>query len=107
MEIINVGNIKTENKFKPHRVIKKDDVAVVILPFSPGQGLPIHTTPVDVFFYVIEGKAEITIGEEKKVVPAGNIVLSPANIPHTVKNNSNGDVKVMVVKTPNPDRLKP
>jgi len=81
-------------------------VEVVLLPFAPGQGLKEHTTPVDVFFYVVEGMAEIQVGEEVKQVEDGNIVLSPKGIPHNVRNTSDEDVKVMVVKTPNPKSLK-
>jgi len=102
MEIIDLNEIETKEKFKPHRVIQQDEVQVVLLPFKPGQGLKVHTTPVDVFFYVVEGKAEITVGDEVKQVEEGNIILSPKHIPHNVRNSSDKNTKVMVVKTPNP-----
>ncbi len=105
MEVIDLEQIKTEEKFRPHKIIQQDEVEVVILPFAPGQGLPVHTTPVDVFFQVLEGRVEIAVGDEVKEVPAGKVVLSPADIPHAVKNRSDRDVKVMVVKTPNPASL--
>lgn len=104
MKKINVNEIAAESKFKPQRIIQKDEVEVVILAFKPGQGLPIHKTPVDVFFYIMEGEVEVTIGEEVKSISAGSIILSPADIPHTVKNKSNADNKIMVVKTPNPNK---
>ncbi|MFO7792586.1 MAG: cupin domain-containing protein [Candidatus Saliniplasma sp.] len=69
---------------------------------KPRQGLKTHTTPVDVFFYVIKGTAEITVGDDVKQVVEGNIILSPKDIPHNVRNTSNVETKVMVVKTPNP-----
>ncbi|MFO7791999.1 MAG: cupin domain-containing protein [Candidatus Saliniplasma sp.] len=69
---------------------------------KPGQGLKTHTTPVDVFFYILKGTAEITVGDEVKQVEEGNIILSPKDIPHNVRNTSNSVTKVMVVKTPNP-----
>ncbi len=76
----------------------------MILAFRPGQGLEEHTTPVDVFFQVLEGTPEIQVGEETKEVPKGNIVLSPKNITHNVRIASEEeDAKVMVVKTPNPN----
>jgi len=107
MEMIDLKEVRTkEEKFKPHRLIQQDEVEVVLLPFAPGQGLKEHTTPVDVFFYVVEGMAEIQVGEEVKQVEEGNIVLSPKGIPHNVRNTSDEDVKVMVVKTPNPKSLK-
>ena len=60
MEIIDLNKIEPkEEKFSAERLIQQEEVQVVLLPFTPGQGLEVHTTPVDVFFYVIEGTAEI------------------------------------------------
>ncbi len=103
METIDLDEIEADEKnFSPNRLIQQDEVEVVLLAFSPGQGLKEHTTPVDVFFYVVEGTAEIQVGDKIKQVEENNIVLSPKNIPHNVKNTSEEDTKVMVVKTPNP-----
>lgn len=103
MEIIDLDEIKPdEEKFSPNRLIQQDEVEVVLLAFSPGQGLKEHTTPVDVFFYVVEGTAEIQVGNEVKQVEEKNIVLSPKDIPHNVKNTSDEEAKILVVKTPNP-----
>lgn len=109
MEIIDPEGYEPKDEFKPNKLIQEDDVEVVLLAFQPGQGLPVHTTPhhttpVDVFFYVIEGKPTIKVGDEEKAVSDENIVLRPKNIPHTVKNESDDDTKVLVVKTPNPNR---
>ncbi len=103
MEKINLKGIETnEEKFSPEKVIQKDEVEVVLLPFAPGQGLKEHTTPVDVFFYVVEGTAEIQVGDEVQEVEEGNMVLSPKDIPHNVRNTSDEDARIMVVKTPKP-----
>lgn len=106
MEVINLENvIFSAEKFIPNKLIEKREVQVVLLALEPGQEVPLHKTPVEVFFLVVKGKAEIIIGEEIKTVAAGNIVLSPANIPHAIKNNSPEKASVLVVKTPNPQHL--
>ncbi len=102
MEIIDLDSIEPSEEFKPHKLIQEDEVEVVLLAFEPGQGLPVHETPVDVFFQVIEGEAEVEISEEKEIVSEGSIVLSPANIPHAVRNESEEEAKILVVKTPRP-----
>lgn len=105
MEVIDINEIETnEDKFSPNRLIQQDDVQVVLLAFAPAQGLKEHTTPVDVFFYIVKGTAEIQVGDEIKEVSEGNIVLSPKDIPHNIRNTSNDDTKVLVVKTPNPKK---
>ncbi len=102
MEIIDTKDFEAKEKFVPHKVIQQDEVEVILLTFVPGQGLKEHTTPVDVFFYVIQGTAEIQVGDQTKQVPDGNIVLSPKDIPHNVRNTSDADAKILVVKTPSP-----
>ncbi|MFW5946643.1 MAG: cupin domain-containing protein [Candidatus Natronoplasma sp.] len=104
MDIIDLDEIEPdEKKFSPERLIQQEEVQVVLLPFAPDQGLEVHTTPVDVFFYVIKGTAEIQVGEETEEVSEGSIVLSPKDIPHNVKNASEEeDARILVVKTPNP-----
>ena len=42
----------------------KNAIAVVIT-LQPGESLKKHSTPVDVFFYVLEGTGIVEIGERK------------------------------------------
>ena len=69
---------------------------------KPGEQLKRHITPVDVFFYVLEGKGVIEIGEETQTVEKDTIIDSPAKIPHCWYNESNSELRVLVVKVPRP-----
>ena len=51
-----------------------------------GEGPNLHVHPYDEVFYIIEGRAEFTVGERKFVAEKGSMVVGPANIPHTYKN---------------------
>lgn len=70
----------------------------VQLTFEAGAVLPLHTTPVDVLFYVIEGTGIVTIGEEKQECQVGTYIESPKDIPHGWENQSDGIFKVLVIK---------
>lgn len=105
MKIIDLEKYEGKDDFKPHKVIQEEDVEVVLLIFKPGQGLPVHKTPVDVFFHIIEGIPDIKVGDEVKEVSSGSLVWSPKDIPHTIENNSSDTVRVLVVKTPNPSSV--
>jgi len=74
----------------------------VVITLQPGEALKKHMTPVDVFFYVLEGIGVIEIGDEKKTVRKDMLVESPARIPHKWTNESNGVFRVLVVKVPKP-----
>jgi quercetin dioxygenase-like cupin family protein len=74
----------------------------VVITLQPGEALKKHITPVDVFFYVLEGTGIIEIGDEKKTVGKDVLVESPAKIPHKWSNESNAIFRVLVVKVPKP-----
>ena len=74
----------------------------VVITLQPGEALKKHITPVDVFFYVLEGTGIVEIGDEKKTVGKDMLVESPAKIPHTWKNESVSVFRVLVVKVPKP-----
>jgi len=74
----------------------------VVITLQPGEALKKHITPVDVFFYVLEGIGVIEIGDEKKTVEKDMLVESPAKIPHRWANESKAVFRVLVVKVPRP-----
>jgi len=61
-----------------------------------------HATPVDVFFYILEGNGIVEIGDEKQHVTKDMLVDSPKNIPHCLYNDGDEDFRILVVKTPRP-----
>ncbi len=74
----------------------------VHLRLKPGERLRRHITPVDVMFYVLAGEGVVEVGEEKKTVTQDTVIYSPAKIVHCWYNESNSDLRVLIVKTPRP-----
>ncbi len=107
MEIIDIGRkeIETTSKgVKARRLVTRPAVAVVNLILEPGGEVKTHTTPVDVYFHVMEGEGTVEVGDERAAVRAGQIVISPANIPHALYATGETPFSVLVVKTPNPNQ---
>jgi len=73
---------------------------VIRMSLEPKQALKKHTTPVDVFFYILEGKGIVEIGEEIMAVEKDTIIDSPKGIPHLLRNNGEGLFRFLVVKLP-------
>ena len=95
---------KTDN---PHgieakRVHENEHVQAVHITLKSGEKLIKHTTPVDVFFYVLEGTGTVEIGDEKQTVTKDTLIDSPAYIPHGWQNDSDSILRFLVVKTPKP-----
>jgi quercetin dioxygenase-like cupin family protein len=59
-----------------------DEVMVVENRFEKGAVGAMHSHPHTQITYVISGKFEFTIGEEKKVVTAGDTMLKKDGVPH-------------------------
>ncbi|MRR07783.1 MAG: cupin domain-containing protein [Deltaproteobacteria bacterium] len=58
---------------------------ITLFSFDKGQGLSEHTAPFDAFVQVVEGEAEITISGVAQTVRAGEIIIMPADQPHSLK----------------------
>ena len=66
-------------------LIKKDIGNVTLFAFDSGQGLSEHTAPFDAVVYILDGEAEITIGGQPQNVVAGEMLIMPANIAHSLQ----------------------
>lgn len=73
---------------------------VIHMSLGPKQSLKKHITPVDVFFYILEGRGVVEIGEETQQVEKDTIVDSPKGIPHLLRNDGEGIFRFLVVKLP-------
>jgi len=65
-------------------LLKRGGGTLTVFAFDQGQSLSEHTAPFDAVAHVLEGEALITIAGVPLTVPAGEIVLLPANQPHAV-----------------------
>jgi len=66
-------------------LIDKKIGTVTLFSFGTGQGLSEHTVPYDAFVQIVDGEAEITIDGEIQTVAAGQMIIMPANHPHSLK----------------------
>lgn len=94
-------------KDNPHKVEVKQmynqpDAQVMHMTLKPGESLKPHKTPVDVFFYILEGSPTVHIAEEAIVYSKDTLVESPKEIVHYISNEGNEIARILVVKTPNP-----
>jgi quercetin dioxygenase-like cupin family protein len=94
--------IETHHKLDVREMYNKESAQAILLTLKSGESLKPHKTPVDVFFFIIEGQATVCIGDESEVCEVDTLIESPANIIHFISNNSDKLVKILVVKAPSP-----
>ncbi len=77
-------------------------VQVSQITLQPGEVVKPHKAPVDAFFYVLEGTATVEIEGESVHAARDTLIPSTAGHLHSIRNESAGVVRFLVVKTPNP-----
>ncbi|HTY14845.1 MAG TPA: cupin domain-containing protein [Methanoregulaceae archaeon] len=97
-EVANINPVKNPHNVDVRKVFDAPDTSAVVITLKPGESLKKHITPVDVFFYVLEGTGVVEIGDERAGVGKDTIVESPAMIAHTWINESKSVFRVLVVK---------
>ncbi len=65
-------------------IIDKNVGTITLFAFDKDQSLSEHQAPFDAVVQVVDGTASLTIGGENIDVPAGRIIIMPANVPHAV-----------------------
>jgi mannose-6-phosphate isomerase-like protein (cupin superfamily) len=105
MKIVEIKDVKSSPN--PHdvdarKIYDTENAIAVHMTIKPGESLKRHVTPVDVFFYVLEGKGIVEIGDEKKEVTKDMLIESPAKIVHCWYNESDVDLRILVIKVPRP-----
>ncbi|MHB1294799.1 MAG: cupin domain-containing protein [Anaerolineae bacterium] len=84
------------------KVHASEHVDVTLITLQPGEALKPHTTPVDAFFYILEGEGIVEMEGERQLVGPDMLIDSPAKHVHRLLNESQGVCRFMVVKTPAP-----
>ena len=86
-KIFNIADLITYQKgsIVSREIIKKPTGNVTLFAFSESQGLSEHTAPFDALMYIIDGSAEIRISGEAHTVSRGQMVVAPADKPHSLK----------------------
>lgn len=65
-------------------VLDKSAGTITLFAFDKGQGLSEHTAPYDATVQILDGNAQITIDAKELAVSAGEIIVMPANVPHSL-----------------------
>ncbi len=94
--------VDTPHKVDVRRLYDKESAQVMHMTLQPGETLKPHITPVDVFFYILEGTPDVRVGDETITVETDSLVDSPKGIVHCLSNNSQSIAHILVVKAPRP-----
>ncbi|KIX12615.1 cupin domain-containing protein [Dethiosulfatarculus sandiegensis] len=75
-------------------------LSITLFAFAKGEGLSAHTVEADALVQVLDGMAEITIGNETMTASAGELVAMPQGLPHGLDAKERFKMLLTVVRAP-------
>ncbi|HBF36711.1 MAG TPA: cupin domain-containing protein [Firmicutes bacterium] len=60
------------------------NLSLTLFAFDKGEEISSHSSTGDAFVYLLDGVAEITIGEEQFHLKKGETIVMPAGVPHAL-----------------------
>ncbi|MGA2781942.1 MAG: cupin domain-containing protein [Smithella sp.] len=80
-------------------IIEKNTGTVTLFAFDMGQGLSEHTAPFDALVQILDGEVEIRISGKPHHLKQGEIIVMPANEPHSLKAVSNFKMLLTMIRS--------
>ncbi len=87
-----------EGRVVSRTLAQKATMGLTLFAFDKGESISTHTAPGDALVQVLDGKARITIDDQEVTVSAGESVVMPANVPHSVAAVERFKMLLTVVK---------
>ncbi len=105
MRIITVaGHARfADEKMQKVGLLETDRFFFDLYCLTPGQAQKVHShAEADKVYYVLSGRATITIADESAELTTGQAVLAPSGVPHGVSNRTQEPLTLLVFMAPKP-----
>ena len=105
MKVVKVGDAIAFKSEKMNKVSLFDSERFFcdVYCLEPGQIQKVHAHEgSDKIYYVLEGRARITVGTEEKEVQAGEMTVAPSGDVHGVVNHTQEKTAMLVFMAPKP-----
>jgi quercetin dioxygenase-like cupin family protein len=79
-------------------VLDKPVGTVTLFAFDEGEGLSEHTAPYDALVYIVDGEAQVTISNEPHRLAPGEIIIMPANQPHSLRATTRFKMLLVMIR---------
>jgi quercetin dioxygenase-like cupin family protein len=79
-------------------IFDKKSASVDVFAFDKFQGIVAHTLPYDALFFVFDGEAEVCVSGKSYVVRTGEMIVFPANKPHSISAKSKFKMLLLSLK---------
>ena len=89
-----------EGRVVSRTLSSKQNINITLFAFDKNEEISAHTSPGDAMVQILDGEALINIDGEKIPAVGGQVVVMPANVPHSVSAVTQFKMLLTVVKQP-------
>lgn len=83
------------------RVLQKDEhVNITLFGFSAGQELSTHSAPTPAVICILNGEADVTLGDHVHHAKAGSFAYMPPLLPHAIAARAATTMLLIQIKMP-------
>lgn len=99
MQILEIESIRPPTGGSPRfeGYLHGANTSFFVVTSTPGKGADKHRHPYEEVFILLEGKIEVIVGGEQRMVEAGHILIIPPNTWHEFKNRSDHPLKMVSI----------
>jgi mannose-6-phosphate isomerase-like protein (cupin superfamily) len=83
------------------RRILKEIGFLAIATLAPGKEIETHVDPMEEIYFVLSGSGEMGVDNESRQVGPGDATWIPTGSSHSLLNNGDVDLVILVVASPN------
>jgi mannose-6-phosphate isomerase-like protein (cupin superfamily) len=94
--------IKHDSGVTARAIYSAPEAMLVHIFVEPGGVVATHVTPIDMEFFVLEGRGIFILGDESVEAGPNVLIPSPKGIPHGIRNPGRTPLRVLAVKNPRP-----
>lgn len=88
-----------EGRVESRTLAQFKEFNVTLFAFDKGEGISTHSAPGDAMVTILDGSAEVTIGDDPVyTLKKGETIVMPANIPHGLEAAEQFKMLLIVVK---------
>ncbi len=80
-------------------ILNKPTGTVAMFAFGEGEGLSEHTAPYDALVQVLDGRVDISIGQEGHKLATGDWLIMPADVPHALQADGRFKMLLTMIKS--------
>lgn len=98
VKLVDLANYQ-EDSVVSRTIINQKSGTITFFAFDEGQSLSEHTTPFDALVNLLDGEAEIVISGKPFHLREGEMIIMPANQPHSLKAIKKFKMLLIMIKS--------